>query len=448
MQQAIEDFLQILRRAGVPVSPAEHMDALRAVAETGLEDRVSFKAALAASLAKTQADRKTFDRCFERFFDGGTFPGTHAMATPRKPVDVEHLSPLAQALVAGDQARLTVMILEAAQAANLQAARSLLQRGLFVQAVLQRMAADRIDQDVNLLRSLGGSAASVQRLQEGREALFETVRSFVEGRLRLQTDRTPRSAESDDALKQLRLTQAEAADFDTMQRLVRQMVRRLESRHGRRRKEARIGKLDFKRSLRESLATQGLIFAPRWKRRRPGRPDIVALCDVSRSVRNVTRFFLFFLYSLHRMASKIRTFAFCSNLVDVSHVFQRGSLEKALARIESGQGLPLVMGLTDYRKAFEDFAAEHLSRVSRRSVLMVLGDARNNHDAPAEAAFRRIRERVRRIIWLNPEPPAFWNTGDSVMDAYRPHCDRVIQCSTLQHLEELGPYLLADPKRR
>jgi len=317
----------------------------------------------------------------------------------------------------------------------------MLQRGLYVQAMLRRLEADHIHQDLNLLRSVGGAAAKGIELEQARKTLVDVVRSFVEARVGFGSDEPLQGVPAGRPWDAVRLSAWEHREVEAIHRLVAKMVRTLHVRYGRRRKRARVGLLDFKASLRANLATQALIFDPRWKKKRPDRPQIVALCDVSRSVRNVTRFFLFFLYNLHRLVSKIRTFVFCSNLVEVSNVFQKEPLEQALGRIETGRGLRLNMGLTDYGKAFEDFASHALKTVSRRTVLLVLGDARNNNDDPAAAAFERIRHRVRRVLWLNPEPPALWDTGDSVMRVYRPLCDAVLPCSTLRDLERLVPLL-------
>lgn len=441
MHDVLAEFVGVLRRSGLAVSPAEHMDALEAAAVTGFDDRAVFKAALAAALAKTPSDRRLFDRSFESFFSTASFVDAARSGDGRGTAVPEAVSPLAALLLSSNRAEFAVTVAEAARSVPMEGALSMLQRGLFVQAILRRLNVDRLNQDVDLLRSSGGAAAKSQYLEEAKEALVDMVRSYVEARLRLQVEGRPPSDLVPGDREGIRLTTRERRDVEDMERLLSKMIRRLHARYGRRRKRARIGFLDFKGSVRKSLGTQGLIFDPRWKKARRDRPEIVALCDVSRSVRNVTRFFLFFLYSLNRLVSKIRTFVFCSNLVEVSDIFRRFPLERALARIESGDGLPLLMGLTDYGKTLEDFAARHVKTVPRRTVMVVLGDARNNHDDPAEGALRRIRERVRRIVWLNPEPPALWDTGDSVMNVYRPHCDVLLPCSRLQHLEELVPYL-------
>lgn len=445
MHRAIAEFVGILRQAGVGVSPAEHMDALEAAATTGCADRAVLKAALAACLAKSPSAQKIFDKCFDAFFSVQPFFVGWSHVKGIGGVTGDGLSSLASVLLSGDQGHLAAAVADAAQSVGLQGAVSMFQRGLYVQAILRRLNVDLLNQDVDFLRSSGGAAAKSQYLEEAREALVTMVRSYVDVRLRLHHE--PSASPNLDRTEwdRVRLSHGERRDVDEMHRLTAAMIRRIQARYGRRRTRERLGRLDFKDSIRRSLGTQGLIFDPQWKRPRPDRPEVVVLCDVSRSVRHVTRFFLFFLYNLNRLVSKIRSFVFCSNLVEVTDIFRREPLERALARIETGQGLAVIMGLTDYGKTFEDFAARYLKSISRRTTMVVLGDARNNHDDPAEGAFRRIRDRVRRLVWLNPEPEPLWDTGDSVINVYRPMCDVLMPCHTMGHLERLARLIAVEP---
>lgn len=75
-------------------------------------------------------------------------------------------------------------------------------------------------------------------------------------------------------------------------------------------------------------------------------------------------------------------------------------------------------------------------------MFLILGDARNNGFDPQAWALGEIRQRCRRMLWLNPEPEPQWNSGDSVLAAYAPYCDQVIACWTLDHLAQAADLLL------
>src|SRR2546429_2485372 len=68
MLDLLAGFIQELRKAGLPVSLTENLDAMEAVKHIPLEDREAFKYALAATLVKSSAHWKTFETVFEVFF--------------------------------------------------------------------------------------------------------------------------------------------------------------------------------------------------------------------------------------------------------------------------------------------------------------------------------------------------------------------------------------------
>lgn len=179
----------------------------------------------------------------------------------------------------------------------------------------------------------------------------------------------------------------------------------------------------------------GLLFDIKWKKKKIDRPDIVAICDVSSSVSAVARFLLLFLYSLNRALAKIRTFIFCSNLVEVSHVFDQYPVDDAVAKLHSGHGLGVILGPTDYGQAFRDFEKGWSNIVTGNTTVLILGDARNNFCPPETGILRSIQQRCKRLIWLNPEPVSYWGSGDSEMNKYLPFCHLARVCNTVSHLE-------------
>ena len=97
--------------------------------------------------------------------------------------------------------------------------------------------------------------------------------------------------------------------------------------------------------------------------------------------------------------------------------------------------------MTDYGRALSDFKEHHFNTVSRRTTVFIIGDARNNYDDPRAEILGLIRQRCRRIIWLNPESPLLWQTGDSVMNSYLPYCHVARECNTLNHLVQMAALL-------
>jgi len=144
---------------------------------------------------------------------------------------------------------------------------------------------------------------------------------------------------------------------------------------------------------------------------------------------------LLFLYSLHEEIAKIRSFIFCSNMVDVSPLFDEYEVDEALIRLQKGVGFGIALGRNDYGQAFRDFRENWLDLASHKTTVLILGDARNNYGDPETGIMSLIHKRAKRVIWLNPEPPTFWGTGDSEMKKYFPFCSISRECSSVNHLE-------------
>jgi len=437
MDRVIEDFVLALRRSGVAVSTSETLDAVRAVEKVGYGSREALKCALAATLAKSRYEKEIFDGCFDLFFSTVLFPAKPRQSRNYPDVEpVSATSELTMMLLSGDRAGLAVALGEAARLVDMTSIRFFTQKGAVIQKILRRMGLEGLNRDMKALSALEESADQLRRLQKAKVDLFETVRGFVEKQLDLYA---PFAAESmkEQYLQSIRLSNVEQRDLQRMHAIVEKMARRLITLYSRRRKRSRRGQLDFKKTLRKNIAHQGFLFETRWKAKKVDRPDVVAVCDISRSVSNVTRFFLLFLYTLNELLARIRSFVFCSNLVEVSDIFGGQPLQSAIAQIESGNSLGVSFGLTDYGRALNEFKRDHLGAVSQKTTVIVIGDARNNYDDPRADILKLIAEKSNRIIWLNPENRTMWGSGDSVMLKYVPYCSIARECNTLSHLEKV-----------
>jgi uncharacterized protein with von Willebrand factor type A (vWA) domain len=440
-EQVLQDLITALRRSGVRISLSESIDAVSAAKLIGYGDRTTLKDSLAATLAKSQPEKEIFNTCFDLFFSLHDFPdgeGTDGLLCGTA-ID----SPLTQTVLSGDRAGLSMAMHEAGEHVEIRGIRFFTQKSLYIQKVMKHMGIEGLDGDMRRFQreKTLTSQQKAEALRQARAELYERVRDFVERQYRLFAH----FATEEMILRYLRdarLSHIERQDFHRIHTLVRKMVKRLNDVHSRRKKRAKRGSLDFKKTLRDNLGYQGLLFEQRWRAERVDRPDILALCDVSRSVQAVARFMLLFLYSLNEAVAKIRSFIFCSNLVEVSHIFQEHPVEEALERLQNGRNLSIQLGRTDYGQAFRDFKEKWLDLVTNKTTVLILGDARSNYGNPETGILKLLHERSKRVMWLNPEPPTFWGTGDSEMKRYLPYCFLVRECSTVNHLDRIVDFLL------
>jgi uncharacterized protein len=443
MQESLHRFFRAARGVGVHVSPAESIDAMRAVATVGFADRATLRDSLLLTLAKSEDEKKSLGACFDLFFAqpepaGPASSGENAAtdsSAPAQPGESADggdanasLGPLAQMLLAQNRADMSAAIANAASAVGLSDIRYFTQRGLFSSRMLDRMGIQRLRDDLDELAE--SNPALSERLQVATEALRETIRDTVSQALLLYGREESENLRHE-VLRNAQLSRIEPRQIAEMRALIRQIARRLRERYAKPRKRQRRGHLDVRRTLRRNAAWGGVPFLTAWKRRHRDKPKIVALCDVSGSVARVSDFFLLLIHSLHEVVSDVRSFAFSGNLIEVSEILDEKPAEEAMAEVMSKVGF----GSSDYGTSFADFEKDFMASVTPKTTVIVLGDARSNNLDPRADILKRISERAKRVVWLNPEGRVSWGWGDSEMPRYQTFCNVVRQCATAQQLE-------------
>lgn len=444
MEGVLGDFITVLRKAGVRVSISESLDAVNAAQIMGYDNRRLFKEALSASLAKSHAEKNIFDYCFDSFFSFNFFQSPHKANALNPEAHGEALKDRLAALVLkDDRGQLAALMTEAGRMANVSSIKNPMQKSLFTMKILNQMGMPGMEAMVAQIKNSTGSGLSQQTaelLEKGRDDLVQTVKEYVEQQLQLNADGVD---SKDQFLKTTPLSQIELRHFHRMDGLIQKLIRQLEDRHSRRLKTANRGKLDYKKTLRKSVAYGGFLFAPLWKKKKENRPDVIVICDISRSVLRTVRFLMLFIYGLNKRIGKIHTFIFYSNMIDASYIFDRYSIEEALSKITTDPSLPIIRGKSDYNTMFTNFRDHHLHLVTKNTTVVILGDARNNFNPPRAEVLKAIGERCKRLIWLNPETKPFWGTGDSEIKTYAPYCHLLQECNTLVHLERVVGTLLS-----
>ena len=447
MQETLEDFFRALRAADIPVSPAEAIDAHRAVDSVGYGDRVLLKDTLCVALAKSADESRRFDDCFDLFFrreefrgDGSDDPENGDAEQGRAPLPEgipEELqnSELLQMLADDNREALAQQMEQAAREAGAMNIRYVTQRGLLVRRILDRMGLRELEAAIRALNQNEdgeGAGEAAQELAEMRQSLFEEARQFLDRLYELYA-RPYGEQLREEFLAETALSAVEQRDFERMQKLVRKMAKKLATRYNRRRKRTRRGVLDVRRTLRRNMAHDGIPFDTVWKQTKIERPRIVVICDVSRSVAAAARFLLLFLYSLNEVIATLRAFAFSDHLSEISDIIEEKDVEVAIPEILDKIGFRP----TDYGQSFADFEEEYGDAIDRKTTVIVLGDGRSNHNDPRVDLMRWMHDRAKSVIWLNPEPETFWGTGDSEMLRYLPFCHVAKVCRTVQDLERI-----------
>jgi uncharacterized protein len=444
MRGPLLDFFRAARSAGLRISPAESIDAVRAVEVVGFDERERLRDTLGLVLAKTLEEKRQFEDCFELFFSRDSFraevPAGPDSAPPALPSQSGGESAggggggaLARMLLEGDQAGLAAAMERAAVAIGLSNITLFTQVNLFTRRILEQMGLQALEQEI----ASQGEAAG--RLRQGRDWLRGQVRDFVQQNLQLFAEGENQQYR-ERRLQQTRLTAIDRRDHARMRLLVRAMARRLATQYGRNRKRERRGVLDARRTLRRNMGWGAVPFLTVWKQERIEKPRLVVLCDVSGSVAALSQFLLLFLYSLNEALSGLRSFAFAGELIEVSDILEREPIERAIPAVLEKIGF----GSSNYGNALADFERGWMQILDSRTTVIILGDGRGNRNDPRVEILKRMADRAKQIIWLNPEVRTVWGTGDSDMPRYAPHCRITAVCNTLQHLERIISDLLRD----
>jgi uncharacterized protein len=444
MREELHRFFRAARGAGVRVSPAESIDAMKAVADVGFADRGILRDTLLLTLAKSEEEKQALGETFDLFFSQPEVKeegapedaeGDRAESNPSEPQPGDdsgapppELGDLAQMLMSRDRNAIAAAMANAANAASLSDIRYFTQRGIFSSRILEALGIERLRDDLDALTA--SNPAEAERLAGALEALRENVRDVVNQALVLYGREETENLRNE-ILRNAPLARLERRQVEQMKALIRAIARRLRERYSKPRKRQRRGHLDTRKTLRRNAAWGGVPFLTSWKRRHRDRPKIVAICDVSGSVAQVSDFFLLLIHSLHEVVDDVRSFAFSGHLIEVSDILDSKSPEEAMSEIMSKVGFDS----SDYGGSFVDFEKGFLRSVTAKTTVIVLGDARTNNLDPRADILRTISERSKRLVWLNPEGRMAWGWGDSEMPRYAAFCSVVRQCATAKQLE-------------
>ncbi|HET9259631.1 MAG TPA: VWA domain-containing protein [Acidimicrobiia bacterium] len=461
MLPVITGFIDELREAGVPVSMVEAIDAMRAVEAIDIGSRVALRETLRATLVKNLRHERAFDTAFDIYFATVPVPrqGTEPNAVGRS----ESEAPDGRGQGSGtgeiDEQSLFEALLNALAGMNQEALRGGVRDAVdqlagmepgrpvggtyYLYRTLRRLDLARLEEE--LLEALRGDDElgefEERLLREEVEALIEQLREEIEEeiRRRLVADRG-----RDAVAKTLRrpliedvdLMHATTNDLAEMEAAIGPLTRKLAARLARRRKK-RTGRLDFRRTVRKSLATGGVPADPQFRHPRPHRPEVWLLCDISGSMATFSRFTLQFTHAMSTHFSKLRSFAFVDTIDEVTAFFGPGiDFGSAVTRITTEAEVVWLDGHSDYGNSMETFYKRYGSQLTPRTTVIVTGDARNNYRPARDAVLADVAKASRALVWLNPEPRAYWDTGDSAMSHYARHCTSVHEVRTLRQLED------------
>tara|TARA_B000000460_G_scaffold241819_1_gene208871 strand:+ start:31 stop:1506 length:1476 start_codon:yes stop_codon:yes gene_type:complete len=466
----LSDFIVELRKAGLPVSLTENLDAMEAVTHIPIEDREAFKYALGATLVKNHAHWKAFEVVFEVYFslrgpeydviregddavpgeDGELAPGEGQQSqgggggmqslTPEQLAEM-----LFKALMNGDASMLAALARQAVtRFAGMEPGRPVGGTYYLYRTLRNLELDDLLEQLIEASREEAPEDLTSLEERLERDEFSDRIEQLkreieAEIRRRLVADRG-----IDAMAKTLRKPLPEDIDFmhasreelANLRKAIYPLTRKLAARLARKRRHGRKGALDFRSTMRHSLSYGGVPAELKFRYPSPSKPEVMVVADISGSVAAFARFTLHLVYAISNQFSKVRSYVFIDGLDEVTRFFDGvEDIGEAVHRVNTEADVVWVDGHSDYGHAFGVFWERFNRDVGPKTTVLILGDARNNYHASQSWILKEVQHKARKVYWLNPEPRAYWDTGDSIVGEYGNHCDGVFEVRNLRQLE-------------
>lgn len=448
MEERIIKFIAALRSAGVRISLAESTDALNAVDYIGIKDREAFRLSLKSTLVKEAYYLPIFEELFPLFFGHSKIPPLVDISKDLSPEEIqmlaEHLRQyrdqlrqmldhliLGKELSQGELKKL-------GQMAGLEKVDELHYREWIARRMEQILKVKEIREAlqelIDLWEQLGIDKKRLEQIQgliqNNQQAISEQIRQYTGHRI-AENMSIHQPEDTVESLMERPFSSLTNKQLEALRKQVQRLAAILRTHITLRQKRAKSGQLDAKATIRANLKHSNVPILLKHKDRSL-KPKIVIICDVSTSMRQCSELMLSLLYNIQDLISKTYAFAFIDHLEFISPDFYTKESRTAVSTVLGK--MPPGHYSTDFGYCLENFTKKYLYTIDRHCNFIVVGDARNNFNDPRVDLLREISRRSHQTIWLNPEPPDLWGTGDSDMLKYTPLCDRVFHVSNLYEL--------------
>lgn len=453
MEAMILKFAASARAAGMRISTAEVLDCLEQLPHVDILDEAQFAVVLRSNFAKSRLERARFDHLYHLFFhelqedpDAASVELTEHIETLRREIlSIEPRMPAMTAVadfMAGEP-ETYLRLLNEIQSEGESKGAGPRGKGANLGGLVRRLP---------VLRSIQRAQETAEAFLDAhwREIHWETRRELkrhmgrrLETARRLLTENGPPGMMPPERKITVRDRHGELGDkpfanlspgeMVHLRDVIAKLVRKLRDVVARRHAARARGIPDIKRTLRIATRTQGIPLELKFRQKLPSKGRIVVFCDVSGSVWSSARFMLTMLYALQDCFQRVKSFVFVDEPVEVTRFFDDFGIDRALEEILGNPDIAYGTS-TDYGRMLRLFNARHMDAINKKTTVIVIGDGRTNYGNPEEKIVEQIRDRSRRLIWLNPESEIFWNSGDSEMHTYEVFCNEVRHCQNLNQL--------------
>ncbi len=448
MLELLVGFATALRASGISCSQSELIDASQILGEIDFLNRDELRDSLRSAMVKDPLHIEAFDRLFDVFFSLRSFDSAESEDDPGNPKegdyqdDIDLTDFLAKALLQNDRDKLSRYVRQAvSRFGGIEKGRAV--SGLYyAYRTLRQIDLDRLLALLEGALDLESGSDFDRKLHKlDAKRLIDLLKAQVTKEVTelLVEDRGPVAVAKTLAVtlpEDIEIVRASREELARMQRTVEPLARKLAARLAQKHRSQNRGQVDMRKTMRASLSYGGTPVELVTKPPRPHKPEIFLVTDVSGSVASFSRFTMQLVFAMSSQFSKVRSFAFIDEVDEVTSYFNSASdINEAMRLVNTQAKVVWLDGHSDYGRCLESFWERYHSDLTRRSSVIICGDARNNYHSAKPEVLKLIKGASKHLYWLNPEPHAYWNSGDSVISSYAQYCDGVYEVRSLRHLE-------------
>ena len=424
MDENLAVFAGLLRQEGLPVGTTEMIDALLALQKIDLSSRDAFKTALQATLVKSRRDQLVFNRLFDLFFVPAEQHRHRAEETILRQEEFTRQLDRANLELHFKGESLQLSSRELKQYSALSAE----QRNRLQDFVQKTETGNKVEAEFRpILETIVKSHLRYCRNRDEQESRNVDGTNNADG--------AGTGSGGDDYLREIDIAMIAAADMPAAEQLLKRLSRKLAFQILRRRRSGpRSGPLDLRRSLRDNMRYGGIIFNLKHKPKRRSKQQILLLCDVSASMKGYSTFVIHFLHGLHEVVRELSCFSFSDSLEDLTAELKgRANVNQLLDRVIRRS--KTWGGGTDIAAALRIIREKHPERLNAKTTVLVVSDTKTVTLNKAVQELQKLKDQVKRVIWLNPLPTERWADYHSV--AMMADLVEMWPCSTIDQLEEV-----------
>lgn len=193
--------------------------------------------------------------------------------------------------------------------------------------------------------------------------------------------------------------------------------------------------IDLKETIHQACLTGGVPIKLAYKKRKPSKPNVVMLLDISGSCRSASEMMLVYMHYMKKVfKGGCNAFAFVGHVYDISEILSLPEADEAVKNVLNT--IPTRGVYSNYALALEEIKNEYSGYFNKDTIMIYIGDARNNKNDSQKEIVHWISSKTKNSYWLNTESHIKWNMGDSIMHVYEPYMNKVVEVITPKQLIE------------